>query len=294
MIKRIWVWMGLVVFLSVAWIVWQKPDEKMHLVFCDVGQGDATLVVKGDFQVLIDGGPGGEKTLDCLAKNMPFWDKTIEVVINTHPEKDHLGGLDEVLGSYGVGQLVINGIYKEGKDAEKLRQEVIDKGVRVVVPEKGDVIRGASLQFEVLWPEEKQGEILAWTSVGEGAVLGEKTGVNEMSVVIKIDYGEFGALLTGDISEVEEKKMLDEGILSDVDVLKVAHHGSKYSSSAEFLEEVKPEEAVIMVGKNSYGHPTDEVLGRLKDVGSRVWRTDSQGQVEVVSDGKGYFVLDEK
>jgi len=287
-----WGW-GTAVLLLI-WVVGQWPDGKMHLVFCDVGQGDATVVIKGSFQALIDTGSSGEAVLSCLGDNLPFWDRKIELVINSHPEKDHLGGLDEVMERYSVGKLIINGIYKEGKDASKIRETVIERGIEVVVPEKGDVIRYTDLQFDVLWPEEKQGKALAWNSFGSSQVLGESDSVNEISVVVLLKYKEFEALLTGDIGEAQEKRITEAVDLEGIEVLKVAHHGSKFSSSSEFLAKMRPREAVIMVGKNSFGHPTGEVLERLAVVGARVWRTDKEGEVELITDGKSYVVTGKK
>lgn len=270
------------------------PDKNLHVVFCDVGQGDAALIIKGDFQMVVDGGPNGEGLLSCLGNNLQFWDRKIEVVVNTHPQKDHLGGLDELMGSYEVERLVINGVFGGGKDGEALRRLVKERGVELVIPKKGDVFRLGSLQFDILWPEERMGNILAWTDekrvdlVGE-TVLGKNTDVNVLSVVGVLKYGEFEAMFTGDIGFDEEESLLANGSLIDVDVLKVAHHGSKYSSSDEFIRKIKPEVAVIQVGKNNFGHPTKETLDKLERVGAKIFRTDLDGEVEIVSDGQKYW-----
>jgi len=121
-------------------------------------------------------------------------------------------------------------------------------------------------------------------------VLGKNTDVNVVSVVGVLRYGEFEVLLTGDIGFDEEDELLENGNLIDVDVLKVAHHGSKYSRGDEFINKIKPEVAVINVGKNSFGHPTRETLDKLEEVGAKIYRTDLNGDVEIVSDGQKYWI----
>lgn len=285
-------WGVIVSLLGFIWFGVQLPDGKLHIIFCDVGQGDATLVIKGDFQILVDGGPSGSRVLSCLSHHMPFWDRTIEVVVNTHAEQDHLGGLPEVLGRYGVGRLVINGEAGETEAARKIATLVREKKIKVQLPKAGDVIRYTNINIDILWPEEIRGSTLAWTDITEGEkVLGKASGLNQTSVVLLLTYGEFKALLTGDIEEKQELALGDMGMLTDVDVLKIAHHGSKTSSNEWFLSKVKPEESVVSVGeKNSFGHPTAVVLDRLDTLRSRLWRTDLNGEVEVVTNGNEYTV----
>ena len=283
--------------IGLVWVGMQAPDDNLHVIFCEVGQGDAVLIVKGDFQMVVDGGPSGGKLLSCLGNHLPFWDRRIEVVVNTHPQKDHLGGLDELLERFEVSKLVINGVFGGGSEAESLRKLVIEKEVEMILPKEEDVLKVGNLRLDILWPEERVGSELAWIDftgldfVGE-KVLGRNTDVNEVSVVGLLRYGEFKVLLTGDIGEDEEEKLLRRGSLVDVDVLKVAHHGSRYSSGKRLLDKVKPEVAVIQVGKNGFGHPTKEVLERLEGVGARIFRTDLDGEVEIVSDGKRYWLGD--
>lgn len=281
-----------VLVISLIVLVWwwqERPDGNLHVVFCDVGQGDAILIIKNEMQMLVDAGPG-KRVMECLDENIPFWDKKIEVVMNTHPDRDHIGGLDEVMGEFEVGKLVINGVRGENDDSWKVLELVEERGVEVVIPRAGDKILMGEVEFEVWWPEDRQGEVMAWRDGDYGAEEGEEE-MNRASVVGLLSWNDFEVLLTGDIGQAEELALKRSGVLKSVDVLKVSHHGSKFSSSEEFLEMVRPKEAVIMVGeKNSFGHPTDEVLMRLEMVGSRVWRTDKQGEIEIVSDGLGYWV----
>jgi competence protein ComEC len=286
-----WSWIVVGVFFGLVWVGVQAPSKNLQVVFCDVGQGDATLIIKGDFQMVVDGGPSGERLLSCLGRHVPFWDRKIEVVVNTHPEKDHLGGLDDLVERYEVDRLVINGVFGGGKDGERLR-ELSRRGViQLEIPKEGDVLRLGGLRFDILWPEERVGSQLAWsdptrTDLSGEIVLGKNTDVNEVSVVGILKYGKFKVMLTGDIGVDQEERIETE----DVDVLKVAHHGSRYSSSEEFVSKVSPEVAVISVGKNSYGHPTKEVLDKLERVGAKILRTDIDGDVKIVSNGQKYWV----
>lgn len=234
-----------IAILSLVFALTQLPDGKLHLVFCDVGQGDASLIVKGEFQMLIDTGPKNGGVMECLSNHVPFWDKRIEVFVNSHPQADHIGALSEVEKHYQIDKKWLSGV-------------------------AGDRIRYGSLEFDILGPTEN------------ARVLGASTDLNQLSVVVEMNYGKFRALFTGDIGEGEELALEEADLLKKLDVLKVAHHGSKYSSTAEFLSAVRPELAVISVGKNGYGHPTGEALERLGAVGSRIWRTDKQGELEII------------
>ena len=244
--RKVLFWSVVLTFLLLTWVVGQAPDGKLHVIFCDVGQGDAGLIILGDFQMLIDTGPPKSGVVACLGRQIPFWDKQIEVFVNSHPQADHIGALAEVEKRYQIGKKWLSGV-------------------------AGDRIRYGDLSFDILWP-----------TASLRMQAGRPTDSNQLSVVMELDYGKFRALFTGDLGEGEELALEVAGVLKKLDVLKVAHHGSKYSSSAEFLSAVAPKLAVISVGKNNYGHPTSEVLERLAAVGARIWRTDKQGELEIV------------
>jgi competence protein ComEC len=269
--------------------IWQWPDGKLHIVFCDVGQGDASLVVKGSFQALIDTGPMRGNVVECLSGHMPFWDKELELLINSHPEADHLGDLADVAEHFRIGMFVVDGKMPAGTLAETIKV-MVSAGTKLVGAQGGDRLLYGDLYFDILWPEEKSDDLLAWVDGSERAVLGKETGLNRYSLVMKMRYGETSVLFTGDIGEGEEQELVTSGRLGKVDVLKGAHHGSKFSSSTEFLSTVKPWLTVFSVGKNSYGHPTEEAMGRVAEAGSKIWRTDRQGELELVSDGRGWKI----
>lgn len=275
-------------FTLVVGAILSYPDQNLHLIFCDVGQGDAILVVKGKNQVLIDAGPG-EKVLGCLSQHLPFWDKTLELVILTHPEADHAGGLPSVLERYNVRQLVSNSLVVESGIFQKIREQVITKQISVYSPKVGDKIKIEDLEIGILFPLEKQGTELVWQKLDDPKVLGIEVfpgNLNETSIVSLLKYQDFEALLPGDIGIEEEEKLK----IGDVEVLKIAHHGSKYSTSPGFLEKTTPELAIISVGAtNRYGHPTPEVLERLRNLEIKILRTDLDGEVEIVSDGENWY-----
>lgn len=266
-------------FIGVIWaFVFFWPDNRLHLIACNVGQGDAILITKGFNQILIDGGPNN-RVLQCLSENMPFWDKEIELVVNTHPEQDHLGGLIDVFERYNVLYFVTNSIINsKNRNFWELQKLVADKDIKTYSPKKEDKIRVADIELEVLWPQETMGNPLVWQDIKEKEkVLGESTydgNLNKTSIVILLKYGQFDALLTGDIDQRIEEQIAVEYKFQDIEVLKVAHHGSKYSTSKEFLQAVRPQIAIISVGKNPWGHPTKEVLDRLKEEEIKILRTD--------------------
>jgi competence protein ComEC len=279
---------ALIVALIIGAVV-VYPDQNLHIIFCDVGQGDAILITKGNTQILVDGGPN-QKVLSCLANHLPFWDRTIEMIILTHPDNDHLGGLPDVIERYNVTQLLSHGLIKDSAIFWTFRDKVLEKNIPVYSPKAGDKIRLAGIVFEVLSPQEKMGDELVWRKETDSQVLGAYTysiEPNEASIVTLLSYGNFDVLLPGDISSQTEEAIESD---KDVEVLKVAHHGSKYSSSEEFLERISPDLAVISIGKNFYGHPTKEVLKRLRNLNIQVLRTDLEGEIEVVSDGKEWGI----
>jgi competence protein ComEC len=227
---------------------------------------------------------------------MPFWDKTIDAVILSHPESDHMTGLLDVLQNYKVDYFVWNGIEKSDAENKRLA-ELLNKaekpqksflaaltgessGTKVVVAYDGQKIKAGNLEIDILFPQ---------TSLAGKEV---KSSANDTCVVDKLIYGKNSFLFTGDIDAKDEKELVNSKENISSTVLKVAHHGSKYSSSELFLHAVNPEFAVIEVGKdNSYGHPTPETLQRLEKFGIKVLRTDKNGDVNFVSDGNNIKLI---
>lgn len=275
-------------------VVSQMPSGQLQMVACDVGQGDAILLSKESIQVLVDGGPSSDKILACLEKYVPFYDRTIELIVLTNTDFDHLNGLSAVLKRYEVMEFVTADGVHESAALTKLIAQLSESGVGVRGVEQGDKLRlgpvgeESTLELRVLWPPEVVEEYVAVFSnqmemVQREQILGasaKRGHLNERSVVLLLLEDKSKILLMGDAGDQAEKVMLLRDNLPNVDILKVGHHGSKYASSQEFLERVRPEIAVISVGgKNTYGHPTEETLERLRQVGAEVRRTDEGGAI---------------
>lgn len=258
-------------------------DGKLHLVICDVGQGDAIyLKTPSGKDILVDGGPNAE-VLDCLTNNMPFWDRTIDLVVLTHPDADHITGLIPVLERYSVLHFVTSKTSKSTAIYKKFLQILENEGLELKYVFANDKINfGDGVVSKIIWPSPK---LFSGEEVKESKV-------NEYSVIQLITYGNFEALLTGDAgSEIMVQIANSAG---DIDILKVPHHGSKTGMNGNFLSEVKPEIAVISVGvKNRYGHPSNYSLDLLDKHNVKVFRTDKNEEIKIVSDGNSYEVYPE-
>mgnify|MGYP001562928673 CR=1 FL=1 len=257
------------------------PDKDIHVIFCDVGQGDAALVTYGITQMLVDGGPDNS-VVSCLSSHMPFWDRKIEVVLVTHPQEDHFGGLIDVVRRFEVGVFAHPDVEGTAAGWKVLKEEIARRAVPEKTVSTGDTIRFTNIHFDIINPS---------TSLGTSP----PRDLNDYSVVGTLSFGEFDVLLTGDVTPEAIQLFLDS--VRKVEVLKVPHHGSKNGLTRELLEKSLPQLAVISVGKNNrYGHPHEEVIGLLADWGVRVLRTDlpaqagKDGEVEVVSNGESWWV----
>ena len=243
------------------------PDDTVTVSFLDVGQGDAILVRQGSTQVLIDGGPAPQAIVNCLGERMPFWDRTIEVVMLTHPHADHLAGLVEVLRRYDVKQVVVPLIGNDSALYRELLRLTEEKGTLVTVAFSGCSLSSGDMTFNVLHPS-----------------AGSVTDDDENALVLRLETGDASFLFTSDIPGEVESELIRRRADIDVDVLKVAHHGSDDSSTAAFLAVVSPEVALISCGEgNRYGHPGSETLARLEEVlgEEKVYRTDEDGSVDI-------------
>ena len=268
-------------------LIFQSQNSgKFRLIACDVGQGDGILLVSpGGKQVLIDGGPG-TKVVDCLGQKMPFWDRTVEMVVSTHPEKDHLEGLLEVLARYKVKMVVTTGVVNDTELFKAWKEAIRKEGAKIYFVKAGDrlvldSIRGRTSSMDVLWPTAEK--LALWKLAG-------LTETNESSVVMKVNFGQFCAYLTGDIP----KEILESLINKSCQVLKISHHGSKTGTSEQILDSVHPIVTIIQVGRNSFGHPHKEVIDLLESKVVTIYRNDSNGIIEISSDGKSFKVKSER
>lgn len=263
----IWVIIWVLVFVLVIAPVLVKELGKpeLEVIVFDVGQGDSIFIqTKDNFQVLIDGGPNSV-VLEKLGHQMPFYDRTIELMVLTHPDRDHLFGLLDVLKRYNVKNILWTGVVKDTGEWREWEKLIEQEGANIIIAQAGQKINlgKPNLYLLVLHPFE--------------SLLGrEVKDSNDTSVVAKLVSKYKSFLFVGDLSSKEENELTDV----DVDVFKVAHHGSKNSTSEEFLQLVTPDTAVISVGENSYGHPAEEVLQRLEQFGIQVLITKEVGDVK--------------
>jgi len=247
--------------------------------FFDVGQGDAIFIETPQrYQILIDGGPDNV-VLEKLGERMLFWDRTIDLVILTHPEYDHMAGLIEVLKTYEVKNILWTGIVRDTAEYGEWKRLIGEEDARLIIAQKSLRIHLDNSYIDVLAPFENL----------EGQEMKDS---NNTSIVTRLVFGEKSFLFAGDIEKSMEKKLIESGAEIDSDVLKVAHHGSKTSSIPEFVEKVSPEVAVISVGKeNKYGHPHEETLDTLGKYGIDILRTDLNGDIKIISSKAAMKIL---
>ncbi|APV43414.1 competence protein ComEC [Dehalogenimonas formicexedens] len=247
-------------------------DHRLQVTFLDVGQGDAIYIrTPAGQDILIDGGPSPQRLTQELSRRMPFWDRTIELVVSTHADADHLTGLVEALNRYKIIQIVDSGIPADTDLYGEWRRLIDEKKVPDTAVSAGQRIRLAGgLELEVFNPYD---DTIADT--------------NASCLVLGLKYGETSFLFTGDLPQSSELELVYRRLLPDATVLKVAHHGSNGSTGAAFLAVAPPELAIIQVGRNSYGHPTSAVVSALDSIciENGVFRTDTSGSVSFITDG---------
>lgn len=273
--------LGIIVIPVWSAVLSKEPSDYLKVDFLDVGQGDAIFIEAPNHnQVLIDGGPGNA-VLGELGRVMPFFDRSIDLVISTHPDKDHIGGLIEVLKRYKVGKILTTGVKTDTQGFRVWQDEIKKQNIPIQIALFGQIIKlDQKADLFVLSPFDNLENQ-------------ESNDLNNTSIVNRLVYGDLEILFTGDSEQKLEQKLLDTQADIRSDILKVGHHGSKNSTTEEFLKAVAPDAAVIQVGANNrYHHPTKEVLERL--AGVKIYRTDQDGRVEVKSDGKGYKIKTRK
>jgi competence protein ComEC len=278
---------GIVAALSWIAVFASATSNELKVYFLDVGQGDAIFIeLPDDRQILIDGGPDNGKVLERINSIMPFWDRSIDIVIATHGELDHIGGLRSVLRYYDVATIIWNGIESETKIFKEWKEAVDSEGATVLVGEYGmRFTLFDSVFFEIIYPLNT-----SWSDpVATGSDQERLSSQNNFSLVIRFVYGEDSFLFSGDIERQAEYKIIEQNLRIDSDVLKIAHHGSKTSSSELFLEKVNPKIAVISSGQNNtYGHPHEAILQRLTKYGIEIRRTDTEGTVLLITNGNSF------
>ncbi len=281
--KNLRIYLLITLFVATGFIWYAVLNEKhgniLKIAFLDIGQGDAIFIeAPNGNQMLIDGGPP-KNVLPALRKVMPFYDRSINMIMVTNPDLDHIGGFIDVLNSYKVEEILEPGTDSPSATYKELERIVIDKKVERAVVNRGETIwldRERGVHFDVLFPDRD--------------VLGLAT--NDGSVVGRLVYGNTSIMFTGDSpSNIEHylDKIDAKNLKSDV--LKVGHHGSRTSTSEEFVGLVDPKMAVISDGKgNKYGHPHKETLDTLEKFGLEILRTDELGTIVMESDGENLVI----
>lgn len=259
-------------------------ERRLRIYALDVGQGDSFLIVSPEGKsVLIDAGPpqaGGKVAAALQARKI----KSLDLLVATHPHADHIGGMKSVIETVAVKNFLDSGQIFASDEYERLMRAIKEKRIKFIEAKKGMTFDlDSGVRIEVLNPPGNGQWI---TKVRPGGSV-----ENANSVVLRLTYGGFSMLFTGDAEFETEALMMKSGVPLRAQVLKVGHHGSRHATSGKFLEAVKPEAAIISCGEdNRYGHPAQLTLDRLRKAGVKVYRTDLSGEIEIISDGKKFEI----
>lgn len=248
----------------------QILNSSLKVYYIDVGQADCVLIQNENENMLIDAGNNedGKKLVSYLSK---MGIKDFKYVVGTHPHEDHIGGLDNIIKSFNIEKVFLPDAYSTTATFEDVLIALEDKNMNFSVPEIGQTLSLGEARIEVIYTEANPEDL------------------NDASIILRVDYGNNSFLFTGDATSTVEKKILNKNI--EVDVYKVAHHGSSYSNSEAFLNKVNAQVAVISAGKNnSYNHPHTEVVKRLEDRKMKIYRTDKLGTILITSNGQNIEV----
>jgi beta-lactamase superfamily II metal-dependent hydrolase len=264
-----------------------QPSQNLTIAFINVGQGDSTLVILPNGKTLLIDGGDHENSGRVLATLQQYNLSHIDVVVATHPHADHIGGLTDVIKNVGVGQVIDSGQIHTTQIFEDFLDAIAEKQIPLKSVREGySIDLDTTVKIDVLNPP---------AALPDG--VDNEAQFNDNSVVLKLTYGQFSALLTGDIQETNEARLVSKNASAiDAEVLKAGHHGSRTSSSSSFLNAVTPKVAIISLGfGNSYGHPHQEALDRLSAAGiEQIFRTDVDGTITLTTNGSsGYSIVTE-
>jgi competence protein ComEC len=260
------------VLLAIFFILLRLPQGKdLKIIFLDVGQGDATLIITpGGRKVLVDGGPSEEVQIK-INEYLPFYDRTIDVVVATHPDTDHVAGLLPVISNYRSSLFLHSGLMAGGGAYKVLLEKINEQDIGVITARAGQVVSlDNDTYLQVLWPYN--------------SFYSDDS--NEYSVVLRLVHHDTSVLLTGDIGTDTEHRLISTYTSVGSDILKLGHHGSRTSSSEEFLVSVQPEFGIVSAScNNPFGHPHRDVVTRVSNLGIQILDTCLSGDIVFISDG---------
>ncbi|EKD49258.1 MAG: hypothetical protein ACD_63C00207G0001 [uncultured bacterium] len=265
----------ILVFLAIALVllfiaVRQIDDDAASVTFFDIGQGDSALIRKGSVQVVIDGGDNS-RVIEELGERMPPWDHKIEMIILSHPHFDHFVGLIDIFQRYDVEKFVTTGALETTEDFQVFLEAVRKENCEVVIADSSKDFRLSDINFDILFPMRP----LQFKDV-------YAKNLNNTSIVLKVSSSKVSVLFTGDAEKEVEEKLLEENVDLGSDILKAGHHGSKTSSTEDFIKAVDPEKVIFSAGEdNQFNHPTELIVDRFQDFGVETLTTFEVGDVEV-------------
>lgn len=270
----------LALITATIWSVYfSQPDEKLNIYFFDVGQGDSSLIQKGDWQILVDGGPD-DIVVERLSAAMPIDDRKIEEIIITHPHADHIFGLNEIIKRYEIDKIVLTNINYKSETYKNLLSLINEKEIKTQTPQIGEVEYVFDQgKITYLWPGEEISRF--------------ENSLNNSSIVFRLDYGDFNCIFPGDTevegwTEIFKKRKND---LEEIDVIKIPHHGSRTGLNENMIDIMRPDIAIISLGlNNKYGFPHQEILDILAKNKTRVYRTDQEKTLNIRTDGGAYEI----
>lgn len=267
------------ILFVVSWVTFARQTDGMAVDILDVGQGDGIVIrTPGQQTIVIDGGPSDDFSA-AVSRRVPFYDRTIDLVLLTHPHEDHIHGLVNLFSDYSVRRVAMTGVVAHNETYSEFLRLIKQQGIPIDYVYRGkEYDFGQGVRMRILAPAED--------------FSGKKVDdLNDSSIVATLQFNTVDFLFTGDAGEGVERDILATGDPVDVEILKVGHHGSRFSSSEEFLDATSPDVALISDGKNNrYKHPHDELIDRLIRRGIPTYRTDLTGDIEVWTDGNTYSV----
>ncbi len=254
-------------------------DTRTTLVFCDVGQGDGAYIrIENRFDIVVDAGPD-QRILDCLGKYMPFYDRTIELALLSHSQRDHYGGFNSILERYQVDNFLLSPLDNPATSFATLKSLILEKNIQAKPFYTGQVISLGNWSIRSIWPTNQFISSNIILSKKKSGFYETRTDLNNFSQVFLLTIGTTKILFPGDISPSSEQNILKKP-LSTATIFKIPHHGSKNGLIEPFLQAVDPKITVISVSKNnSFGHPSPKIIKMLKKYHLQIRRTDQEGDI---------------